>query len=405
MQYIEKVHFYVEKYDRFRGELLLDFVREDEFIFFRNRGDYAPSMHLTGGIYEPTMILVYGCFPKRTIWHGAMMTMDMNSLLKMSKAGNFYLDNRLPERPSTVFLEIQNGAEFADLIDDLSECFVARNVPPEYEIYLRPSWYGAPCALENLRDPLELSVWNVGQGNVNCISDGENLTIFDFGASIYYSKKKAKEIFDAHEDYIMNHAKISLIISHWDIDHYNFLCVAPDNFLQKICCIFYPSHGTGVTFMQVAARIEKNCRYRNTIGPAPRTSHKCGIQKVFEGGRYILFTGEQSKNKNKSGLLLSVFSKTATAFLTADHSNYQVWDQMYTLVNAKTDNLHVVVPHHGGDCDNTPVQRGSTPGIAVISVGSNNYGHPKRKTISSYRNVGYMVKQTDRCGHDIVIEM
>lgn len=84
----EKAHFYVEKYDRFRQELLLDFVREDEFLYFRNHGDYTPDMHLSDGKYEPTMLLVYGCSPQKTLRRGAILTLDMDCLMEMRNDTN-----------------------------------------------------------------------------------------------------------------------------------------------------------------------------------------------------------------------------------------------------------------------------------------------------------------------------
>ena len=212
-------------------------------------------------------------------------------------------------------------------------------------------------------------------------------------------------ILDAHRTFIKKHERVSLIISHWDIDHYNLLCAVPDEFLRDICCIFYPSWGIGLTMTQVAEKIKRNCNYRNAIEAPPKTLRKCGIQKVFEGNRYALFTGERSNNKNYSGLMLLVFNNMATAFLTADHSNYQVWNHLYASANTRKNTLHIVVPHHGGDCGNTPIPHGILPGVAALSVGSNIYGHPKPKTISKYRKAGYNLIRTDRYGQDIVIKM
>lgn len=399
----EKAHLYVEKYSRAGQELLLDFVREDEFIYFKNRGDYTTGMHLSE--YEPTMILVYGCSPKKSLRDGAILTLDMNRLIGMHNEWDFASNNNAFDHPATVFLEIQDGASFSKLIDDPDTSSVSMHIKEEYIIHLNSSWNGVPCALNNLGENIEVSVWDVGQGNTNCISDGTNLTLFDFGTSVYYSKNKQNTILNAHRDFIINHRRVSLIISHWDVDHYNLLCAVPDEFLRNICCVFYPSSGIGLTMMQVAARIKKNCHYRVAIIPPPKTSRKCGIRKVFEGGKYALFTGENSKNKNNSGLLLSVYNNKATAFLTGDHSNYQVWNQLYTAFAMKKNKLHIVVPHHGGDCGNTPIPHGITTGVSAISVGSNTYGHPKVKTINSYINEGFKVIRTDRYGQDIIIKL
>lgn len=400
---MKKVHLLVEKYNQKRQELLLDFVREDEFIYFRQNGDYLPTMHLSTKQYEPSMVMVYGCAPERKIWEGSIITLGMNRFMEFRASEKSEGNDEFVGKAATVFLEVQNGEKFASLIDDEGSS-VSGYVPLQYRTQLASSWQGAPCALEYLEESFDVMAWNVGQGNTNSISDGTNLTIFDFGASMYYPKKKLEGILDTHKDYIKRHGTISLIISHWDIDHYNLLCVVSDEFLQKLCCVFYPSKGIGLTMMQVAKRIEKNCRYRIGIEPAGKTSRKCGIKKIFEGNRYTLFTGEKSKDKNRSGLLLSVHNQKSITFLTADHSNYQVWGKMYEETNAKEYELHVIVPHHGGRGGKPHVQAGNTKSMAVISVGHNNYGHPKDRTVAEYKAKGYTVMRTDCYGYDVIVK-
>lgn len=402
---IEKVHLYVEKYDRTRQELLLDFVKEDEFIYFKYRGDYTADMHLSAHEYEPTMLLIHGCTPKKTLRNGSVLILNMDSLMKMNYEQDSNFDMYSFDRPATVFLEIPDGEYMAELIDDPDRSSVSMYIPKEFIFHFESSWNGSPCALNNLEDIFEVSVWDVGQGNTNCISDERNLTIFDFGSSFYYSKNKQNMILDAHWGFINKHQRVSLIISHWDIDHYNLLCAVPDTFLQNICCVFYPSLGIGLTMMQVAEKIKRNCSFRNAIDALQKVSYNCGIVEVFEGNNYALFTGEISNNINHSGLMLSVFNNNATAFLTADHSNYQIWNRLYASTNIPTNTLHVVIPHHGGNCGKTPIPHGIHPGVAAISVGSNIYGHPKSKTISTYRKAGFNLIRTDWYGQDIVIKM
>ena len=108
---------------------------------------------------------------------------------------------------------------------------------------------------------------------------------------------------------------------------------------------------------------------------------------------FELYCGEQSTDKNKSGLLAVVSGKEGTVFLTADHTNYQVWDQLYSTTQILKNTLNVVVPHHGGYCGATPVVKGN--GIAAVSVGDNDYGHPVQNVLNEYDKAGYSVKQTE----------
>ncbi len=402
------VHLYVEKYNRSTQEMLLDFIVEKEFIDFRNHVDYPESKRnhettiLTKQDYEPTMLFIRGCSPKRKIWRGSMITLDMEQLLKLhfqTESASYNLN----QKPSAViFCEILNGDEFAALIDASgSQPVFGSALSEKYSMPLESRSEHSPQTLDELKESFQIQIWNVGQGNTNCILDEENLTIFDFGASFCYSRQEIDTILSEHNHILSSFKKISLMISHWDIDHYNLLCHASDEFLKCIEYAFCHPAPIGLTAKQAAKRI-RNCPHFTVIVPQPSKIKKCGIQKIYEGNRYTLFTGEKSRNKNKSGLLLSVSNHTSAAFLTADHSNYQVWDRMYSIVNPK-GTLHLVVPHHGGDCGNSPVQSGHPSGIAAVSVGKNNYRHPRLKTIVSYQNKHYEVKQTDMENQDIII--
>lgn len=407
MAYLEKAHLYIEKYNRATRELLLDFVKEDEFRCFTSFGEAPSNMHFSVECYEPTMLLIHDCAPKRTIPQKSIITVEMDQLIAVCNERRLTLDNQMQELPATVFLEILDGSEFAALLENTDICSISRYISAEFVSH--PSGISSfpPCALESMSDSFELRIWNVGQGNTNSIFDGENLVLFDFGASMYHPKQTIEDILSAHDDLLCSASTISLIISHWDIDHYKLLCYAGSTFLQRISCAFYPSTGIiGTTAKQALARIEYFCQSKNAINPVQKKApYKEGIQKLFNNSTFTLFTGEKSRSKNWSGLLLSVHSKTATAFLTADHSNYQVWDEMYTYVGKINNTLHIVVPHHGGYCGNVPIKSGVLSGKAVISVGKNGYKHPSLKTISAYVDAGYTVLQTDRQGNDIIINM
>ena len=291
------------------------------------------------------------------------------------------------------------------LIDD-DTTLTTNNISSGLHYHLTPTWNGAPCALEQLRSDYELRIWDVGQGSTNSISDQENLTLFDFGASIHYSKQRRKAILNKHASLFTGNKRISLIISHWDCDHINLLCDVDDNLLKNLCCVFYPPGIISLTAKQIAARMEKYCRYRVEISPRRRRiRNKCGIQQVYRGNEYILYTGENSREPNQSGLFLALNSKNTAALLTADHSNYQVWSVAFNDAGIGNKCLHVLVPHHGGNCGKTAVRTVASPGNAVISVGSNPYGHPLPITLTAYRRAGYALLQTDIVGDDIVITM
>ena len=399
---IEKARLYVEKYNRNSQELLLDFVLEEEFLYFKNYGDYSTSMRLKES-YEPTMLLVHNFPSIKAIHEGAILTLDMKRLIEFRRY-NISDNNNVSSLSATVFLEIQDGLHLAQLINESNDGAVSTKSTMEHTVHIESSWSGSPCTLESLSEHYNVSVWDVGQGNANCISDGANLTIFDFGSSYYYSKMKQKSIVDAHINYINGHKCISLIISHWDVDHYNLLCIVSDDFLKNLCCVFCPPTGIGLSIKQVMERIDKNCSFINTIASSPNSSHVVGIHEVCKGKFYNLYVGGKSKNKNLSGLLLSVHNDDSSVLFTADHSSHQIWNQLYrSCPNSKM--LHIVVPHHGGNSGNSSIPSIVHPGIAAISVGGNYYGHPTNTTLSAYKNAGFQLKRTDIIGSDITIRV
>lgn len=409
---LENVYLYVEQYNRKNRELVLDFLRENEFLYFKNRRAYEENMSIFNGGYEPTMLLVHECRLKHHLKAGTIVVLPMDFLMAVREENQISLNDENDDRPGTVFLEILDGSAFAALID---EVIINGNTNPPFLTDEDQDDFASrrlkslicnegPCALRNLKDAFKLFVWDVGQGSTNCISDGQNLAIFDFGLSFYYTRSKAEKIYQDHERFLQEHSRVSLIISHWDIDHYKMLCFVPDCFFEKICCVFCPSAGMGLTYMQVVARISRFCVRRNIINSVSSRSGR-KIDMIYHKPRFRLYVGRRNSNKNLSGLMLSVSGNRDMAFLTGDHSNYQVWNNMYTLENGDNYRLNVVVPHHGGDCGKNRVKEGGVPGIAAISVGGNYYGHPKSNTIAAYKEAGYRVKRTDICGEDIVIDI
>lgn len=401
---MEQAHLYVEKYSRREGELLLDFVREEEFLFFKYYGDLVPSARLAEGQYEPTMLLCVGA-PDLEVREGDIIIVDMDRLLALRRVEREFVDRQEADAPATVFLEIRDAARLAELLGNAGGPASSDTVE-HFTAHFESSRDGSPCGPCSLSGPFELRVWNVGQGNTNSVSDQYNLTLFDFGASMYHSKAQLRAILHNHAALLQGKDRISLILSHWDVDHFNLLCAVSDAFLRNLCCVCYPSSAVGLAATQIEARLRTHCRSRAVISPPqPAVSRRCGVKIISKGSQYTLFTGEACRDKNKSGLLLEVHGKTATALLTADHSNYQVWNRVYPNVGGGGGALHVVVPHHGGDCGRTMVQPGSPSGIAAISVGGNSYRHPCPGTIKRYQRAGYHVMFTDRCGRDIVIPM
>ena len=402
---MEKVYLYVEKYDKTTKELLLDYINENEFLFTRNLGDYVEEMHLYG--YEPSMILIENFDANIKLNEGYILEINASKLIELFSAHYRLEQSYFQELPANVFIRFSDFAQFKEYIN-LQTVKIIKNLSYKFTNNIKDTWEGYPCALNNLGDSFKVTVWDVGQGNTNVIEHTNNITFFDFGASIYYTRSEQKQIIKSHYETLNCSKRKSMIISHWDVDHYNLLCSVDDDFLRKLCCVFLPENPISLTAKQVVKRLEDNCKFINVIKSPKRTlPQKTGIQVWNNGTHYFIFSGEKSKNKNVSGNALVVFGRKDVCMLTADHSNYQVWDIMYNKVNQLKLNgqLNIVVPHHGGKAGKLIYTSIKNAHYALISVGKNNYYHPFPEITKYYMSSGFHIKRTDWERKDITIDI
>ena len=396
-------HLFVEQYTN--DNLLVDFVEESEFIYFRNNGDYIEKMTLRE--YEPTMLL-FKHVGKLPLKEGELFTIPMEQLIEIKNIyrNRIQRDNSTEEKPMNVYMMFSNG----EFITNLFECKQAnKSSPRKYREEVRGTWDdGTPCSLNNLTSNFFVKVLDVGQGSTNLIYDEKTLTIFDCGVSMGYSKLESVDVLERMKASFDFYRKISLIISHWDCDHYNLLTLMDDKLISCFCCIFIPSTVISLTAKSVVKKIYKNCRYIRTFSPLPISKkRKIGIQPIIAKKNYELYVGEKCNSINKSGLALLVKGDYDSVVLSADHSNYQIWDCVYKLrVQGVCSKMNIVVPHHGGDCGKINIKHLSEQaGVAVVSVGKNGYKHPQQKTIDTYNNLGFEIKRTDWERKDIVIRV
>ncbi len=391
------INLYVEKY--VEGTLLLDFITEKDFLYFKYRGEEPKNITIAS--YTPSMLLIHNVNIKE-IHEGDIIAIPKCFLIEIG-----YMERQSKCEKIGVAIEFDSSDLFERWFNE--GIIFKNNKYRKYAVQkLDSNWnVNSPCSLECLSNNFEIRVLDVGQGSTNFIIDKDSLTIFDFGTSIYSNEKTRLDIVKRQEN-ISQQRRISLIISHWDIDHYNLLTVVDDTFFRNLCCSFIPNEVITLTAKQVAKRIFKNCSYVCAVSSAIRGKHTVGIHKINSTKRYDLYIGEKSSDKNKSGLALVVYSKNDATILAADHSNHQVWNCIYSDMSSRDISgvLNIVVPHHGGLCGKISLKAISEiPGIAAISVGKNNYKHPNQHTIDTYKKLGFDVERTDWERKDICIKM
>jgi len=203
-----------------------------------------------------------------------------------------------------------------------------------------------------------------------------------------------------------------LILSHWDKDHYHSLLGMNDiqlrsNFSALICRDHVPNLTSRNLFN----------RFRNAIGPAntftisanPRLTR--GGPTNFSpltpiGNQIVLYNAQHHKNRNISGLALTVKTKSGSVILPGDAH----YDQISRCILPQLNYSHkhnLVVPHHGGNAGTYQYKNPKFMKFdhAVISVGGNRYGHPYDKYIESLRDSGFTILLTSTAATDIIIKL
>lgn len=439
------VRLYVESYDVNAKELWLDFADLDEFYFFyqasrevRERFYNIPDEYIENseeyfeirrfisqyvlearpdgqryideGRYIPSMILVEDFSSEKDIKSGYCLEIPTVELLAVCCLHRYFEEDY--EIPATV-MWVTTNESFAFILNATETKIVKYcvfDLDKRIEKKLNTEWEGPPCALRNCDNNFDVHVWDVGQGNTNSVSDGRDLTLFDFGCSKLYSTDQQLRILKDHDLFIKNHERISLIISHWDIDHYNLLCNVGKEFIEGLCCVFVVKQTMTATASQVLNRLATYCKFVRQMTPFPKTSGRNShvqLRIIFDNRNYTLFLGENSSDKNKSGFALSMYGDRKAVLLTADHSDIQVWSDMYNELSRRSNGmqLSVVVPHHGGYCGDLIIPASCKPKTAVVSVGKNYYKHPRQDVLDQYSHAGFKILRTDWERKDIIIKV
>lgn len=173
-----------------------------------------------------------------------------------------------------------------------------------------------------------------------------------------------------------------------------------------------------VTSQKILKRLVQYCKTVHSIVPQPHTNKGAiGMVPCVPDKHFTLFVGEQSSQTNLSGLSLIVSGNKNYAFLCADHSYSQVFGDMLSTLTHSTrvkrinilnqdSQLHLVVPHHGGcTCSFPSVFLPIQSGRAMVSTGSNPYGHPKKEARQYLQSLNFQWSRTDWQHDDICVTL
>jgi|GEM_PF-2890854 len=283
------------------------------------------------------------------------------------------------------------------------ECIL--NIPfskKNFEKHIKPTPYeGELTLLENvtIADPIDVKVYNVGQGNLNYIKYSSNASIlFDVGFTKHKNDKNIRLIEKAVKEY----SKLSpnmVVLSHWDLDH----ILGVINFSSKIYkgkwivpnLYDLPVYARSMSALRLLAVL-----YLNETCDLYVIDKCLNKEKVLssKNGRIEIWKG---RGKSKGGLDMSgqpvkisqANNMGLIMVLKGQNTNERVllagdceYSEMPSEVIKHPFSM-ITVPHHGSNMKAGPVTPLNNQSLAVISVGEkNSHNHPSNSHIDWLRN-------------------
>lgn len=395
---------YIESFDRKAGIVLLDFMSSNDYNLFNI---YA---NINYNFYErvrPSMVLLENYRLRRIqentyykINQSTIENWGINQLIKVENDSYLlgYSVNVNSIQDSEIFVE---SVSFSQLEQDF---FMNRR--------FIESGYSANFEKIEFQGSLSVIVKNVGQGSWNEVkSDGKTVVVYDMGTHLHATKKEIRQLIDNHIDDYLN-TKPDLIISHWDNDHYSILLGMSDDELQCFNCFVCRDacpNLTSIVFCNKMKELLDNVRIcllqaERKLQPDPHPKFLKPLTPV--GSNLMIYNGQENKDRNVSGIVISVHSEKTSVVLAADAHYEQINKYILPTLN-KPHSHYLVVPHHGGKAGKfeyllSPYVKTQ---LAIISVGKNIYGHPLEENITSLRSIGFTVKRTNFSLKDIEIQL
>lgn len=395
--FIEKIYRYVNDNNQSVFYLLLDFPvkNSNEDIFYEN-------ISLDRNI-EKSMLEVKNV----TFAPGGK-----------PREGHYY---KMP----TIFIENNNWTTDSDDGETLSSymalTYNASEIIPRFENALNYTTYSQDSSTGNnsiditsyINDnvnsnKIEVSVYNVGQGNWNEILFNDDLLIiYDLGASSSqvfndtYKRVALPQNRRVTLNYILKDIKLKkiLIISHWDIDHYNGIFEIPDVDIKSFDFCIVPKRMENDTMKRAFDKLSKNTVVHSIeMNPKGRGRGATSVlTEICTNSILKIYKGTNCSDRNKRGLLLSLHAKNINFIFPADHHYNQI-DNYIVKKHYQKNELNLVVPHHGGHAGEYKLMDKWKNGNHSIISTNGRYGHPIGGVTSRLSSPNFIsIHRTDKC--------
>jgi beta-lactamase superfamily II metal-dependent hydrolase len=393
-----EIYMRIEAMDNKKHEVLADFVESNNFDALN--GFYESSFPLDG----PSMLL-FKNYKGRVVREGTIYILNYSVLQKLFNEGRINIVDDYFIIRAEINLQGLDEEVFGSSI---SHNTLERKAP---EVYWFSHFGNADINAIQLpkSGATQVIIKDVGQGSWNEIHVNKQIQlVFDSGTHYSTKKNDVKRLLNG-SDKIYEQSKPGLIISHWDVDHYHFLDAMSDQAIAAfsfiLCRNFTPSLMSRVIF----ARLRKLNSNLIALSPDTRTTtlKETPLFDIYNNNRFVIFNSGVSRNRNKDGLSLLVRNSVKSILLPGDQ-HYGQFHHFVLPVFLSYPHIHyIVVPHHGGNAGTYKysLHSGVTRGEAIISVGSNSYGHPFLKVMKCLTNDSFKVSRTDIHSRDISIQL
>lgn len=392
--YPDDILVFIEEINREENIVIFDFLDSNELEKFNT------ALKIQGDVLKASMAKINN-YKQKSIRENTVYAIDRNVLLSLrlniESIENSYLFG--------YSISLPNGTDF------LFKSSVTIGEQDRYQIGAIVRGGATNNILDiSLRGQIDVIVRNIGQGNWNEVyTNNEIKVVYDAGAPMNATKEVVRQhIGNKVNEYL--DSKPCLILSHWDKDHYHSLVGMSDSelkcFASFICPEIRPNLTSRILFGRIEQAIGRNNIY--TVSNIPKVK---GIPSTLglispAGNNFMIFNSTYHKDRNQAGIVLAIKTILSSIILPADGHYTPLSNCILPILN-HTHAHNLVVPHHGGNggAYNYDMYPGTTAGRAVISVGSNRYGHPKLAYTRALTLDSFQVLKTQTVGADITINL
>lgn len=226
--------------------------------------------------------------------------------------------------------------------------------------------------------PRELVVVSCGQGNWNEVHANKELLIYDMGASSRYTRSQVINLIQSRFAQFKEKI-ISIVISHWDMDHFQAIRYLDRKQLAQIAGIVGPSNipPSNVYKSMINHLIANNVKYSLISPTSQRNGRSINLNLLSVSKTVDVYRSVSGGSRNQTGIVLVVKGEEKFVLLTGDHHYEKIFDAIHN--NYSSQRIILVAPHHGGNAGSLNVADWRSEFSAIecpISYGFNSFNHP-----------------------------